>query len=44
LWSLVHGYAMLASTGLLDHIAESEEDSLALARAIESQLIDGIRH
>lgn len=42
-WSLVHGYAMLASTGLLDHIADSEEASLALARTIESHLIDGIR-
>jgi AcrR family transcriptional regulator len=42
-WSLVHGYAMLASTGLLDHIAESEEASLALAKTIESHLIDGIR-
>ncbi len=43
-WSVVHGYAMLASTGQLDHIADSEKKSLALARTIASHLIDGIKN
>jgi len=41
-WSLVHGFAMLASTGKLDHITDNAEAMLNLARVVESHLIDGI--
>lgn len=41
-WSLVHGYAMLASTGKLHHMTNSRKAILSLARYIESHLIDGI--
>ncbi len=41
-WSLVHGYAMLASTGRLDHVAPDERAMLELARQVESFLVDGI--
>ena len=41
-WSLVHGYAMLASTGQLDHQAGSEQAILELAKTVEAHLIEGI--
>lgn len=41
-WSLVHGYAMLASTGQLDSLANSEKAILELARKIEVHLIEGV--
>ena len=41
-WSLVHGYAMLASTGRLDPVAATREAKLELARQVESLLIDGL--
>jgi len=41
-WSLVHGYAMLASTGQLDHLVDSEKAILELAKTIELNLISGI--
>lgn len=41
-WSLVHGYAMLASTGQLSHLAESDEKILALAKMVELNLINGL--
>ncbi len=41
-WCLVHGYAMLASTGKLDYVADSKDSILVLARTIEAHLIDGI--
>lgn len=41
-WSLVHGYAMLASRGQLDHLADSEKAILDLARMVEMHLIEGV--
>lgn len=41
-WSLVHGFAMLASTGKFDHITDSNETILSLARSIETHMIAGI--
>jgi len=43
-WSLVHGYAMLASTGQFDHLAGSEKAILDLARTVEVHLIDGLEN
>ncbi|MCB1753291.1 MAG: TetR/AcrR family transcriptional regulator [Gammaproteobacteria bacterium] len=41
-WSVVHGFAMLASTGSLDHRAASREAKLALARRIADSLLIGL--
>ncbi|MCP4408998.1 MAG: TetR/AcrR family transcriptional regulator [Gammaproteobacteria bacterium] len=41
-WSLVHGYAMLASTSQLSHLAASEDSILELARTAEVHLIEGL--
>jgi hypothetical protein len=41
-WSVVHGFAMLASTGSLDHRAASREAKLALAHRIADNLLIGM--
>lgn len=41
-WSLIHGFAMLASTGKLNPVADSADAMLNLAGVVESYLIDGI--
>lgn len=41
-WSVVHGYAMLASTGGLDHIAASKPDKLQLASKVADNLVHGL--
>ena len=41
-WSLVHGFAMLASTGSLEHRAASLEAKLALAQRVAANLLSGV--
>ncbi|MCB1760485.1 MAG: TetR/AcrR family transcriptional regulator [Gammaproteobacteria bacterium] len=41
-WSLVHGFAMLASTGTLDHRAGGQEAKLALAHRVANHLLSGL--
>lgn len=41
-WSLVHGFAMLASTGSLEHRAANRDAKLALAQRVAGNLLNGI--
>ena len=41
-WSVVHGFAMLASTGSLEHRAASREAKLALAHRVADNLLKGL--
>lgn len=41
-WSIVHGFAMLASTGGLDHLAADKAEKLALASRIAGNLVSGL--
>lgn len=41
-WSVVHGYAMLASTGQLDHRAASKQEKLAIATRVTANLVHGL--
>ena len=43
-WSLVHGLAMLASTGQLDRPDAPERDPRRLARLMAENLLHGILH
>lgn len=42
-WSLVHGFAMLATTGKLDRRAASKPDKLNLASTVASDFVRGLR-
>lgn len=41
-WSVVHGFAMLASTGSLEHRAQGDEAKLALAQRVADNLLNGV--